>query len=622
MFDIPWGDLLPFLAFGIVVADASVAIRGDMSGWNKDLAGAERGAQTLGQRLRDALSPKNLIAGAGLLGAAVGIRELIGAAGEAAEKFRELQQTQLTVDEVFGNSAVVIEDWAARSAKAAGMSQREVFKAAATMGQTLQNMGFSAADAAQQVVILQQRAAEMALAFGTTPDRAILAITAAMRGERDTIEKFGVSIKQADVNSRVLALGLDTSTAAAKKNSEAMAILDIVMEQTANQAGRFERSHDDAATKMLTAQARIDDFMTTQFGPMVTSIQVGAVDVAMAVADTAEGVGQFFDETFGEENQRKVQALADTLGLSFNDASAMVRTSMAETGQSWDTTVDGMLVSADELAYGTVASFGRFEGAFVEAGRSAALAADEVMAAVPEAVLRHWAEIRQAGVDTMAAYNQGIFEGQNSFIAEIDNLLRMLDENLAPAEEIALLRGQKVTLLYERGIRQNDPGAVAAIDDMIAKINLRLNTLNGYTYGKNLMTTLAGGIYDYAALPGQAAGYAATKIRNQIQIRSEPPDHTSPLYGITKWGGNMVKTIAEGIYGELGTGSAAAGALAGALVPSLGGGAMSYGAPMTTAQGGNTYVLHVNGVPYTVGSPEEAVAQLVELGVMTEGRLS
>jgi hypothetical protein len=27
-------------------------------------------------------------------------------------------------------------------------------------------------------------------------------------------------------------------------------------------------------------------------------------------------------------------------------------------------------------------------------------------------------------------------------------------------------------------------------------------------------------------------------------------------------------------------------------------------------------------VPYTVGSPEEAVAQLVELGVMTEGRLS
>jgi hypothetical protein len=38
--------------------------------------------------------------------------------------------------------------------------------------------------------------------------------------------------------------------------------------------------------------------------------------------------------------------------------------------------------------------------------------------------------------------------------------------------------------------------------------------------------------------------------------------------------------------------------------------------------GGNTYVLHVNGVQYQVGSPEEMIQKLMELGVMNgEGRL-
>jgi hypothetical protein len=543
------------------------------------------------------------------------IRGAIGAIGDAAEEYQALEQTIRTVDAVFGDSAGVIEDWSNRAASAAGLSKREVNTAAAVMGQTLLNMGFSADEAAAKVVNLQQRAADLALAFGKDPQDAILAITAAMRGERDTIEKFGVSIKQADVNSRVLALGLDTSTSAAKKNADAIAILDIILAQSASSANRFATSQDDVAVKSAQAAANAQNVQAA-FGEMVTEIQNGAFILADAVGDTGTAIGEFFDETFGPENTAKVQALANSLGISFNEAAGMVRTAASETGQTWDTTIDGMLDSAYTLGEEGAASFDHFTAAFTAMGQSvqgtASGVGDVVANAIPAAILAHWDDIREAGVSTMAAYNQGIFEGQTSFIAEIDNLLRMLDENLAPAEEIALLRGQKVTLLYERGIRQNDPGAVAAIDDMIAKINLRLNTLNGYTYGKNLMTTLAGGIYDYAALPGQAAGYAATKIRNQIQIRSEPPDHTSPLYGITKWGGNMVKTIAEGIYGELGTGSAAAGALAGALVPSLG--AAGYGMAGTATTVGDTYILNVDGVPYEVANGSEMVATLKKIG--------
>jgi hypothetical protein len=58
-------------------------------------------------------------------------------------------------------------------------------------------------------------------------------------------------------------------------------------------------------------------------------------------------------------------------------------------------------------------------------------------------------------------------------------------------------------------------------------------------------------------------------LRGLVAIESEPKDHSSPLYGITKWGASFVKTYARGIAGSLGLATTAARALGGALVPSL-----------------------------------------------------
>lgn len=122
-----------------IVADASVAIRGDMSGFHRDIQGAERETKGLGGKLREALSPKNIMMGAGLLGIGLGIRNLTRWAGDAAEEFSALQQTTRTIDDVFGDSAGVIHDWGETAADAAGLSKREVNEAGAAMGQTLVN---------------------------------------------------------------------------------------------------------------------------------------------------------------------------------------------------------------------------------------------------------------------------------------------------------------------------------------------------------------------------------------------------------------------------------------------------------------------------------------------------
>jgi hypothetical protein len=587
----------------VVVADASVAIRGDLSGYRRDLKTAERDTGTLGQKIQNILSPRNIVAGAGVLGIGLGLRNLVGYAGEAADAFSELQQTQRTTDEVFGDSAGVIEEWASRAAESAGMSQRTVFQSGSVMGQTLRNMGFSAEEAADKVVLLQQRAAEMGIAFGQTPERAILAITAAMRGERDTIEKFGVSIKQVDVNARVAAMGLGAATGEAKKNAEAMAILDLVLEQTNDQAGRFAEGQDDVAVKMAQANAMMDDFMATQLGPAVASIQLGALKVGGFLGDMATDVGMFFDNAFNPEKQAQLQALADGVGVSFSEMRDIVDREAAAAGRSWEEQLALMVQAADggmAQVHNAVATNMGGVPSTIESYADEIRAASEKVAQIPANAIRaEWAETQEAAYQMLVEYHKGLLRGQNLPQIAFDAAMQLIEEEMTRAEEVAELKGNLLTLAHARGIaaQEGKTASVQAIDSAIALIQGRLDALgvNAYVSGTNVGYSLAAGMNASLGVVKDAAGNVAAAATGQLQIRSEPPDADSPLRGITQWGGNIAKTIADGMLSGTGYAASAASALAGSLVPSVsGGGAMG---AMSGGGGGNTYQVYIDSLP-------------------------
>lgn len=633
MLEISWSDLVPFLAVGIVVADASVAVRGDLSKFHQDLKGAERGTATLGQRLRDALSPKNIIAGAGLLGIGLGIRQLVGYAGEAAAAFSDLQQTTRTVDAVFGDSADVIHAWGETAAQAAGLSKREVNEAAAVMGQTLLNMGFSAEEAADKVVQLQQRAADLALAFGKDPQDAILAITAAMRGERDTIEKFGVSIKQADVNSRVLALGLDTSTTASKKNAEAMAILDIILSQSASSADRFAQSQDDVAVKLAQNQARIENLNAT-IGQEVASIQLGAVKVGDALTsyfDTASHNIDAFLLNFGSQHV-EILRLADEAGITYEAMKQRIIAAMDLTGLSFPDVVASFSVEGAALSDLVEAEY---MGAALAAGAGVAAMANQislggpVVAAeagkiagmLPSEIRAQVENIRNAGGASVVAFAAGIIAKQNDPKLAWEAALEAANTVLTREEEIAFLKGALASEEYAAGVTDQRDGVSAAFQAFGVEADRRLRAINAFGYGYNTGSSYASGLWAAVPLVEGAARGIASATGRQIGIRSEPEAPDSPLRGITQWGGNIVKTLAEGMLGQLSTASAASNALAGALSPSLAMSPVAMGTQGGSAAPGlgttiiNNHNLSVNGVPYEVSSPEEMIDALVKLGV-------
>lgn len=208
---------------------------------------------------------------------------IIAGFGLATKAASDLEQSVGAVGSVFGSAKGPIEEFGKTAAKTAGLSAREVNEMAALMGAQMQGLGFDVNETATTVVDLEKRAADMAATFGGPTSDAVEAISGVLKGERDTIEKYGVSLKQADVDARVLALGLDTSTTAAKKKSEAVASLDLVMEQTSKTEGAFAREANTAAGSQARATAAMENAASTigtKLLPMAARAAGGVADIA------------------------------------------------------------------------------------------------------------------------------------------------------------------------------------------------------------------------------------------------------------------------------------------------------------------------------------------------------
>lgn len=125
-----------------------------------------------------------------------------------------------------------------------GLSQGQAAQAAVFLGSVLKQYGFSVDQTADQTERLVTLAQDLATTYGYDVQEALLAITALFRGEYDPIEKFGVAMKQNEVNARLAAQGLGDLEGAALANAQATARLDMLFERAADSVGAFTRASD------------------------------------------------------------------------------------------------------------------------------------------------------------------------------------------------------------------------------------------------------------------------------------------------------------------------------------------------------------------------------------------
>jgi hypothetical protein len=183
---------------------------------------------------------------------AVGIA---AAAREAYQAASDLQQSTGGTEAVFGAQAAAIQDYAKKAASAVGLSKNSYQELANVLGAQLKNMGVSTDQLVPKVNDLVKLGADLSATYGGTAADAVSALSSLLKGETDPIERYGVSIKQSDINTQLAAMGLDKLTGAAAKQAQAQAVLALLSQQTSSAVGQWAAQLGTASEAQQVATA-------------------------------------------------------------------------------------------------------------------------------------------------------------------------------------------------------------------------------------------------------------------------------------------------------------------------------------------------------------------------------
>lgn len=203
---------------------------------------------------------------------------------EAVNTASRLNESINAIRVVFGPASAEIERFGQTSAQTVGLSTRAFNELVTPVGAALQNVGFSADEAAQSSIDLATRAADMASVFNTDVSSALEAIQAGLRGEADPLERFGVGLSETAVQAHALELGLGGAGRELTAQERATARLSLIMGQTEGIAGDFANTSSEVANQSRIAAAEAEN-QAAAFGDQLLPVKQRLIEVAGRLLD-------------------------------------------------------------------------------------------------------------------------------------------------------------------------------------------------------------------------------------------------------------------------------------------------------------------------------------------------
>ena len=220
---------------------------------------------------------------------ALGALALLG--GGAAAAASDVEQAFGALESVYKDNADAAKTYARSASTDVGLAASEYAQLSAVLGAQLKNLGGATDDLAGDTDRLIDLGADLSATFGGTTADAVQALSALLRGERDPIERYGVSIKDATVEARLAEMGLDHLTGAARDQAKTQATLALLTEQTADAQGAFARETDTAAHATQVSEAAMKDAgaaIGTALLPLVVALATSFAEVAKWAGENAD----------------------------------------------------------------------------------------------------------------------------------------------------------------------------------------------------------------------------------------------------------------------------------------------------------------------------------------------
>lgn len=275
------------------------ALKGNFKGAFKSIP---KDADTAADRVEDRFDKAGKESGDGfsqgmkgaLLGVAayISVEAIAGAFKNVMDETGNLQQSVGAIDSVFKQSSQTMLRWSEDASHTVGLSQNEFNELGTLIGAQLKNAGTAMDDLAPKTNDLIGLGADLSSMFGGTTREAVEAVSSALKGERDPIERYGVSLRQAGIDAKAAELGFKKVDGAFDTQAQTAATVALIMEQTADAQGNFARESDTLAHKQQVAAAQWNNFKTVlgdMFLPALTNVMGYVVDKGIPALEAFAG---------------------------------------------------------------------------------------------------------------------------------------------------------------------------------------------------------------------------------------------------------------------------------------------------------------------------------------------
>jgi len=222
------------------------------------------GVQAADKQLKAFGTSAKTVAGAvGGFSLALGtVKSVIGPAIAAASN---MEESLSKVNVVFGRGAREVEKFANSAAKNLGQSKQSVLEAAGVFGTFGKAAGLAGTDLAVFSNDFTTLATDLASFNNTTPEEAVQAIGAALRGEAEPLRRFGVLLNDATLKQEAMTLGIYDGKGALTAQQKILAAQSAIYKQTGDAQGDFMRTSDGLANSTRTLSATFKD-LQAKFG--------------------------------------------------------------------------------------------------------------------------------------------------------------------------------------------------------------------------------------------------------------------------------------------------------------------------------------------------------------------
>jgi hypothetical protein len=273
----------------------------------KALGGLSGSAGKVGKILKASVVPGLIAAAGSVLAFTKGLNPAIQAASDLGENTSK-------IGVIFGDAGKAVTDFAKTAAREIGQSQNQVLAAAGTFGTFGKAAGLAGDQLATFTTDFITLSADLASFNNSTPDEAINAIGAALRGEAEPLRRFGVLLNDATLKAAAMELGIYSGSGALTAQQKILAAQKVIYEQTGDAQGDFARTSDGLANqqRILSAQLEnikikigeallpaftklvkyVNDFVVPALDKFITSL-TGGKGVSESIAQAISAFGPF-----------------------------------------------------------------------------------------------------------------------------------------------------------------------------------------------------------------------------------------------------------------------------------------------------------------------------------------